>query len=340
MNYELIGHGVFGCAFKKNNNIIKITSFNDKNKDELDINLFLQTKNKEKDLSKSISIIIKFTKYNINSTHTNPQNYQIKFIEGNNEYYNDILSYITKCNSKLETKLSMDNSILIQELPNSGKSLSLYIKNLLENKKGKINEIIDSLRICINKSLSSLKVLHSLNIVHGDFHLDNILIDEEGECRIIDFGKSSIIEVKDNKIITVINKQFIEKLVPNITPECIFVLDKIIILFSLPKYIHSYNKSNIKNKINEYDTDKENNKTYFNTIDNLFKIDLYNFGNELDLLLYPIIYEDMYYVINTSEFKRVNPDTSGMKDYGIIDLFIQKIADIDYTKRQLLYEVI
>jgi serine/threonine protein kinase len=343
-NTQLIGTGAFGCAFKKDNNIIKISLFTEENNNELYINKFLKDKNEKNpdlNLSQKISILINYAIYTYNKNKTVSFN---KVYNGYNKYQEKILKYINKCNLNLDGGLNLnsigDKKFLIQEMPNSGTSLSSYIETLLKNKTDKSYEdIIDILKKVINKSLSALKALHSLNIVHRDFHLDNILIDTQGDCRIIDFGKSSILTVKDGKLNPSMDEKNLQKFEPNYTPECSFLLDSDTMKFIFPNYIHIYKKTDIKTQIEKCIKAKEDNKDYFNSISNLFKLDLYRFGYELDSLLYPE-YED-HYNRETREFNRNKPalELEGKNDYGKINEFIQNIANIDYTKRDLLYEI-
>ena len=349
---QLIGKGEFGCAFKKDNNIIKISLLTEENTNELDINKFLEDTNKkhpELCLSQKISILINYAIYTYKK-----KSVLIEYNEGYNGYKDELLTYINMCNFNLNSGFNLnsigDKKFLIQEMPNAGNSLSSYIEKLLKNEKNETGniktytEIIDILKIIINKSLSALKVLHSLTIVHRDIHLDNILIDTQGDCRIIDFGNSSRLTVKDdilNPVILnpVIDNKFINKYAPDFSTDCVFLLDDTELIFCPPVYIHNYNKENMKIELEKCKLVKKDNIKYFNDITNLFKLDLYKFGYRLDLLLYPKY--DEHYILDTREFIRNTPSLKldGIIDYGIIDTFIKRIANINYLERQLLYEI-
>ncbi|KIO23695.1 hypothetical protein M407DRAFT_48857, partial [Tulasnella calospora MUT 4182] len=48
-----------------------------------------------------------------------------------------------------------------------------------------------------------LNYLHSMDVVHGDLRRDQVLVDEDGHAKIVDFGLAKVIdEGVDNKITT------------------------------------------------------------------------------------------------------------------------------------------
>ena len=73
-------------------------------------------------------------------------------------------------------------------------NLSIYSRKDNRNIGGKYTQItIHQLNQIVSKILLGLQCIHKLNIVHLDLKLDNIMIDENLEPYIIDFGISQII---------------------------------------------------------------------------------------------------------------------------------------------------
>jgi serine/threonine protein kinase len=46
--------------------------------------------------------------------------------------------------------------------------------------------------ICISQSARAIRFLHSRNVIHADLKPDNILIDDNGNARVTDFGVSHV----------------------------------------------------------------------------------------------------------------------------------------------------
>lgn len=65
----------------------------------------------------------------------------------------------------------------------SGGTLKEYVKG---KKQGKIKA--EELTVLLKPVLEALVFMHSIGIVHCDVSPDNILLDEKGECRLIDLG--------------------------------------------------------------------------------------------------------------------------------------------------------
>ncbi|OXB72118.1 UNVERIFIED_CONTAM: hypothetical protein H355_015354, partial [Colinus virginianus] len=77
--------------------------------------------------------------------------------------------------------------VLMQYL--NGGSLRTLVKN---NPKGKLSE--DEARVLFKQVCSALQHMHSRKIVHRDLKLENILLDNKGRAKLIDFGFASIMK--------------------------------------------------------------------------------------------------------------------------------------------------
>jgi len=103
---------------------------------------------------------------------------------------------MTKCSSPFLVKLywtfqTHDKLFFIQEYVNGGELNTKLIK------AGKLKE--DLTKFYAAEILLSLKIMHENNYLHRDLNPRNILIDNKGHIKIIDFGLSKNME-KDNGI--------------------------------------------------------------------------------------------------------------------------------------------
>ena len=119
---------------------------------------------------------------------------------------NDSLSYIRICQEALITKMYLDiNSEIDNVKPKLGlykndKNLKNYlispkytsIKDHLKNIGGKSRN--SSIMNIIYEMFNELAKIHSMNIIHGDISINNIMMSDSGHVQFIDFGNSCIIE--------------------------------------------------------------------------------------------------------------------------------------------------
>lgn len=94
--------------------------------------------------------------------------------------------------------------------PNSLKVISVPKKNYDLLEKCHMGELFDLIaktkggfsetatRVVISHIITSYKFLHGLNLSHNDLKSENIVLDKEFNCKIIDFGCSSPIN-KESK---------------------------------------------------------------------------------------------------------------------------------------------
>ena len=332
-NTSIIGTGSFGCAFKveekdKKDKIIKVSEYSIDNINELEINKILMEQSK-KNVLLNTYLGIMSNYFVFDQKHPNV------VIEGDKNIITEEqrLQFITECIDELQHKLSitsnkiLPNKILILEMPYYGITLKSYINNLLNNYDKTCDEKLLELIRCINNSLLALKTLHSLNIIHCDFHLENILIDDEGKCRIIDFGKS---------IYGSFSKSDYSKRLSHLPPDYIF-------LNGITEPMIKYGMSKLHNFTNQEFKDIKDIlvslKTLEYTIDDFYKIDLYRFGIDLDELLYePTAFKDSEFVYSVKNFNHCG-NFEGYLHFKKILEFIQKIAHLDYEHRELLYEI-
>lgn len=97
-------------------------------------------------------------------------------------------------------------------------SISSDIKsiNLISHKYEKIVDLIkcSSFQIKIKWIIDicrALKFLHSKGILHGDIKPDNILVDDDNNCKLSDFGLSTVV---DNQFINIFSKLYTKKYRP------------------------------------------------------------------------------------------------------------------------------
>ena len=93
---------------------------------------------------------------------------------------------VTKLYETFETAKEI---YLIQEYVN-GVSLYQYIKS--KSAKKILPE--DQARFIFKQLCESIKYIHSRNIVHRDLKLENILIDDRNNLKLIDFGFSICVD--------------------------------------------------------------------------------------------------------------------------------------------------
>ena len=183
--------------------------------------------NKESSKSKLINKIINFTKLNKDIPETSLEFYEIISLLGEGSYGKVYLgkSILTNCNvaikcydrikiknqttckrilQEIDILRSLDHKniikiyeifdnkkyiFIVMEFANSG-DLLYYLK-----KNGKFHER-DFLPI-LKQIVNSLSHLHSKRILHRDIKLDNILLTEDGDVKICDFGVSRLMPVKN-----------------------------------------------------------------------------------------------------------------------------------------------
>ena len=315
---KYLSAGSYGCVFtttdiNNNKSIIKIYTSDTKTNSEICINLFLKY---QPGIDKNFTIIQKYTIYTYNDDE---QHYDI--IYGDNLYGKTIDYYIEECRKNSDLALDTDKKkiIFLIEMPNSGISFIEYIKKYI--KEHTVTESQNKFIELINKSLISLQILHSFNILHNDLHLDNILIDSDENCRILDFGKSikyntpNITKDKFPKISSYTSK----------SPDMIF-LDDIEINISKIIFGREFNhtkkfedfKIQLNKNVAKFEPD------YFTDIKNLFKLDLYKFGISLDQLIQRN--DDLLVLIDDLQNNAINN-------------FIMNSTNLDHNIRILSYNL-
>ena len=100
------------------------------------------------------------------------------------------INNIINCSSLLNTKVLYK----IEELAENGELFNF----IYECKKGFPEHISAKIFVEI---LKSVKIMHDNNIIHGDIKPENILLDNDFNIKLIDFGFSSIINEESNGII-------------------------------------------------------------------------------------------------------------------------------------------
>ena len=191
--YFLLGNGNFGYAekmkSKKDNKFYAIKKIDIKSK-----------KFKQKDFTRETKIMLDLNHENI-----------IKFygyfkdkerIDKYKEIFTEIYSKKKQYKNKLEAleKETEDKEVycLVMEFAQNG-SLEDYYKNYKQNFSDKehFTPLDQNIIIKIFKQiLNGLKYLHKRNIIHRDIKPDNILLDEENNVKISDFGIAAIL--RDN----------------------------------------------------------------------------------------------------------------------------------------------
>ena len=191
--YFLLGNGNFGYAekmkSKKDNKFYAIKKIDIKSK-----------KFKQKDFTRETKIMVDLNHENI-----------IKFygyfkdkerIDKYKEIFTEIYSKKKQYKNKLEAleKETEDKEVycLVMEFAQNG-SLEDYYKNYKQNFSDKehFTPLDQNIIIKIFKQiLNGLKYLHKRNIIHRDIKPDNILLDEENNVKISDFGIAAIL--RDN----------------------------------------------------------------------------------------------------------------------------------------------
>lgn len=64
------------------------------------------------------------------------------------------------------------------------------LETLMANEKGPLSE--SKAKLYISEILLALKDLHGRNIIYRDLKPDNVVIDEDGHARLIDFGMTKL----------------------------------------------------------------------------------------------------------------------------------------------------
>jgi len=74
-----------------------------------------------------------------------------------------------------------------------GGNLCSYLK-----RKRRLDEVVA--RTMLTQILDGLKYMHNLNVVHRDIKLENVLLDQDGSVKLVDFGFSAYVKDKSLKI--------------------------------------------------------------------------------------------------------------------------------------------
>lgn len=110
---------------------------------------------------------------------------------------------------ELLSTLSHENIVKYLGKHNDGKFLNIFLEyvsggsiNVLLRKYGKFSETL--IRIYIRHILQGLSYLHAHNVVHRDIKGANVLVDNNGVCKLADFGGSKRLFDNDEDIDTAI----------------------------------------------------------------------------------------------------------------------------------------
>lgn len=173
--------------------------------------------------------------------------YIYKNVSNLEEYEKDFLNEIKLHNKAAMNELT-DYIVLAYKIIESnqlefGYIMKKYTKTLRDYLSKSNNSLTDK-QDMIDKACLIIKKLNEIQICHGDAHLDNFMIDEKGELKIIDFGSAKEIKLEDTECLErefdQLRQNIIESNVSRISGYVFYTKTK-----SLTDIIDNYHKQDI-----------------------------------------------------------------------------------------------